>query len=79
MIGDMTTCARCARQMPVEGADACHECGALLCWRCYDDYGHCGHSDIFAKECVDRARKPRGRTPSIMKRGTYLGKPMKRC
>ena len=48
-------CNRCKKKITDEDREFCWFCIGDLCYECWDEYGHCGHSK--ADEMNERARK----------------------
>ena len=42
---DLITCGRCGKSIPADEDEACWFCMGALCYRCWDQYGHCGHPE----------------------------------
>jgi len=52
---DIVTCGRCHKSILEKEAECCWWCTNWLCFECWDEYGHCGHSE--ADKINEEARK----------------------
>jgi hypothetical protein len=57
----MTKCNRCDREIPEGQEETCFFCGAALCNRCWDEYGHCGEPEAEMQNNRARAQPCRKR------------------
>ena len=48
-------CGRCDKPLTDDLSEFCWWCLSELCYECWDDVGHCGHSEAEAEN--ERARK----------------------
>ena len=51
-------CRRCDADVVEAKAERCWFCNAVLCWRCWDRIGHCGHPAAVAAEKHAREALP---------------------
>ena len=45
---DRVICERCGQEIDLDEAETCWYCTGWLCYDCWDEYGHCGHSEAEA-------------------------------
>lgn len=51
-------CGRCKRWIPAMDASPCPACDGPLCWKCFDEFGDCGHASKAKRIVREYAIRP---------------------